>query len=253
VAVSTRQPCPDIVEEAGLVLAAAAERGIELRLLGGLAVRLHVEDGLHPAFDRVYKDIDVVVSRRSGRDAAQLLADLGYEPNETFNALNRNRRMLFYDVPNSRQLDVFVGSFEMCHAIPVADRLDVDPLSLPLAELLLTKLQVVKLNEKDCRDALALIHHHEVAEHDQDTVNAAVLAALLAADWGLWRTATMNLDHALGAVDRYELSEGERDQIRARLNELRRRIDAQPKSRKWKLRDRVGDRVRWYEEPEEVD
>src|SRR5207244_13327396 len=121
-------------------------------------------DGLDPAFDRIYKDIDVVVSRRSGRDAARLLTDLGYQPDVSFNAMNGNRRMLFYDVPNGRQLDVFVGAFEMCHVIPVADRLTVDPLSLPLAELLLTKLQVVELNEKDRRDALAVVHHHQVTE-----------------------------------------------------------------------------------------
>ena len=235
------------------MMAAANERAVELRLLGGLAVRLHAEDGLHPAFDRAYKDIDVVVSRRAGGSAARLLTDLGYTPNEAFNAMNGNRRMLFYDEPNGRQLDVFVGSFEMCHAIPVAGRLTVDDLSLPLAELLLTKLQVVKLNEKDRRDALAIVHHHEVSEHDRDAINATVVAELLAADWGLWRTTTMNLDRALDAIDEYPLEEHQRGRLRTRLAALLDRIDTQPKARKWKLRDRVGDRVRWYEEPEEVD
>jgi hypothetical protein len=252
-AVSSRQPHRDIVEEARAVMDAATERAIELRLVGGLAVRLHADDGLHPAFDRLYRDIDVVVSRRAGGDAAKLLSALGYSPNEPFNAMNGNRRLLFYDEPNGRQLDVFVGSFEMCHEIPVADRLSVDPLSLPLAELLLTKLQIVKLNEKDRRDALAIVHHHEVASHDRDAINGDVVAGLLAADWGLWRTTTMNIDRALDGLGDYELDDDLRARLRMRLLSLRERIDSQPKPRKWKLRDRVGDRVRWYEEPEEVD
>jgi hypothetical protein len=183
----------------------------------------------------------------------RLLLELGYEPNQTFNAMNGNRRLLFYDVPNERQLDIFIDDFEMCHVIPLSDRLVVDRISIPLAELLLTKLQVFELNEKDRRDALAILHHHEIEDHDADAVNGAVVAALLAADWGLWRTATMNLDRAAAAVDEYALSSDERAQLEQRLLALRQRIDDAPKSRKWKLRDRVGDRVRWYEEPEEVE
>ncbi len=182
-----------------------------------------------------------------------MLSDLGYEPNQSFNAMNGNRRQLYYDLPNERQLDVFVDRFEMCHAIPLSDRLAIDQLSIPLAELLLTKLQVVELNEKDRGDALAILHHHEIEDHDVDAVNGAVVAALLAADWGLWRTATMNLDRAAAALGDYELSDQERDTLERRLQELHRRIEEEPKSRKWKLRDRVGDRVRWYEEPEEVE
>jgi hypothetical protein len=251
--VSGRVPETDVVSEARFVLAASEEQGLGIRLLGGVAVRLHADPSLHPAFDRSYKDIDVVVPRRTAGEIGRMLAELGYEPNQTFNAMNGNRRQLYYDVPNERQLDVFVDRFEMCHAIPLSDRLTIDRISIPLAELLLTKLQVYELNEKDRRDALAILHHHEIEDHDADAVNGAVVATLLAADWGLWRTTTMNLDRAAAAVGEYGLSDDERSMLEQRLQELRRRIDEEPKSRKWKLRDRVGDRVRWYEEPEEVE
>ena len=42
------------------------------------------------------------------------------------------------------------------------------------------------------------------------------------------------------------------DVVDQRLDQLWQLIDAQPKSLKWKLRNRVGDRVSWYELPEEV-
>jgi hypothetical protein len=40
--------------------------------------------------------------------------------------------------------------------------------------------------------------------------------------------------------------------IEQRLDQLWERIEAQPKSVKWRLRARVGDRISWYELPEEV-
>jgi hypothetical protein len=250
---SARTPTANIVEEAWLVLEAAGTQSVEVRLIGGLAIRDHAEDGLHPAFERQYKDIDVVVPRGGGRDASKLLQELGYTANESFNVMNGNRRLLFYDLTNERQLDVFIGSFEMCHAIPVTERMHVDPRTVPLAELLLTKLQVVELNEKDRRDALALLHHHELASDDRNHVNADQVARLLAADWGLWRTTTMNLDRSLDAVGEYELTADEGETLTDRIRRLVQRIDEEPKSTKWKMRDRVGDRKKWYQEPEEVD
>jgi len=251
--VSTRTPTADIVEESRSLLDAAGRQSVPLRLIGGLAVRDHAEDGLHPAFERAYKDIDVVVAKGAGRDAAKLLQELGYTPNESFNVMNGNRRLLFYDLTHERQLDVFIGSFEMCHAIPVTERMHVDARTVPLAELLLTKLQIIELNEKDRRDALAILHHHELAGDDSDHVNADEIARLLAADWGLWRTTTMNLGRARDGLGEYSLADDERESVGARIAHLLQRIDDEPKSTKWKMRDRVGDRKKWYQEPEEVD
>lgn len=250
---SKTTPMADIVEAASALMDAAGAQSVQIRLIGGLAVRDHAEDGLHPAFERRYKDIDVVVPKGGGRDATKLLQELGYTPNESFNVMNGNRRLLFYDLGNERQLDVFIGSFEMCHAIPVAERMEVDPRTVPLAELLLTKLQVVELNEKDRRDALALLHHHELADDDRNRVNADRIARLLASDWGLWRTATMNLQRSREALGEYALGATERQALLDRIAELERRIEEEPKSTKWKMRDKVGDRKKWYQEPEEVD
>ena len=68
-------------------------------------------------------------------------------------------------------------------------------------------------------------------------------------DWGLWRTITRNLDSVAAHLSAYDV---DRDLVSARLDDLQRRIDAAPKSRGWRLRDRIGERKRWYELPEEV-
>jgi hypothetical protein len=229
------------------VLAAAHEAGLTLRLLGGVAVHVRSR-GLHPALTREYKDLDFATSKKSAGDLQKLLRDMGYEPHLGFNAMNGRERLLFYDDPNERQVDVFVRSFRMCHEIPLESRLGVDADTVPLAELLLTKLQIVELNEKDVRDTVALLLEHEVTVDDTG-VNATQVAALCSEDWGLWRTITHNLEgvrHHLGgyAVDHGVVSE--------RLDALQERIEAAPKSRGWRMRAKIGERKRWYELPEEV-
>jgi hypothetical protein len=141
----------------------------------------------------------------------------------------------------------------MCHEIPLSQRLKPGEQTVPLAELLLTKLQNIELNEKDIRDTVLLLYGHEVADHDDDAVNGARVAELCADDWGLWRTITRNLERSATHVDDYALPEDKKSQIRDRLRQLLARIEAAPKSRGWKMRDRIGERKRWYDLPEEVE
>jgi hypothetical protein len=240
----------DVVSEGQRLLARAAETDVPLRLLGGVAVRLRAPGELLPAFRRTYADLDFVTARKGASRAAELFRSEGYEPHVAFNALHGKERLLFFDVDNDRQVDVFVGAFAMSHKIPLDARLEVDPVSIPLAELLLTKLQIAQLNEKDIRDALALLEGHPVGDADGETVNADRIAALCAADWGLWRTITGNLDTCCALAPNYEVPN--RAEVEARLQELLRRIEVEPKTRSWKLRARLGERKRWYELPDEV-
>jgi hypothetical protein len=243
---------PDVVDEARRLLAAAEQEGLRLRLIGGVAVRLHVEGELHPAFAREIRDIDVVTGKGEGRHAGAFIEAQGYVPNRTFNAMHGARRMLFYDETNGRQLDVFVNTFEMCHVLPVGEHLERDPLTVPLADLLLTKLQIVTLNAKDRSDAYALLLEHELGSGDVECIEAARIADLCARDWGLYRTLQINLERLSSALAESGLSDDEQRVIAARVAGLTAAIEAAPKSVKWKARARVGDRVRWYEEPDEV-
>jgi hypothetical protein len=225
------------------VLAAAEAGDVPLRLLGGVAVRLRCTGP-----DREFKDLDFATTKKGSGDAQELLKGLGYEPHVGFNAMNARERLLFFDDAHSRQVDVFVGSFRMCHEIPLEGRLNVDARTVPLAELLLTKLQIIELNEKDVRDAVVLLDEHDVTDDDSG-LNGARVAELCAVDWGLWRTITANLDAVGAHLERYDV---DRERVSARLRRLQERIEGEEKSRGWRLRAKVGERKRWYELPEEV-
>jgi hypothetical protein len=239
----------DLVAEGERVLAAARAKSVPLRLVGGVAVWLRARDVAPPTLAREYKDLDFATTRKRAGDAQELLRDLGYAPHVAFNTMNSKERLLFFDDPHERQVDVFVGAFRMSHEIPLEGRLEVDEVSVPLAELLLTKLQIVQLNEKDIRDTVAMLVAHDVGDTDGPTLNAPRVAQLCAADWGLWRTITRNLKNVAAHLDGYDV---DRDLVARRLAEIEERIEAEPKSRSWRLRARIGERKRWYELPEEV-
>jgi hypothetical protein len=241
----------DIVAEGERLLDIAKEQGVPLSLLGGVAVRLNAPD-VPRSLDRQYKDLDFAVPKKGGAATDKLLRAAGYEPHITFNAMHARERALFFDDEHDRQVDVFIGSFRMCHQIPLDDRIANGQQTVPLAELLLTKLQIIELNEKDVRDTVLLLHGHEVGEHDGDTVNAARVAELCAGEWGLWRTITANLERCREHVADYDLEPGDRERIVGRFDELLARIETEPKTRGWKLRAKVGERKRWYDLPEEV-
>jgi hypothetical protein len=242
----------DIVSEGQRLLGMASAQGVPLRLLGGIAVRMKAPS-VPPALARAYKDIDFAVTKKGGGAADKLLKEAGYEPHVAFNAMHAKERGLYYDEANGRQVDLFINEFRMCHEIPLGDRLAIETDTVPLAELMLTKLQIIEVNEKDIRDTVLLFHGHPIADHDDAAVNGAHIAKLCADDWGLWRTITANLERCRGHVGDYELPAGDRERIEGRFDELLQRIEDEPKSRGWRRRAKVGERKRWYELPEEVE
>jgi hypothetical protein len=250
---SNPTPDADILAEANRLLEAAREADVPVRLIGGIAVRMHVPSGQTPVFEREYKDIDLVTLKGKSRVVGEFMASMGYTADRMFNATNGARRLLFYDEPNSRQVDVFVGSFDMCHDIPITERISLATHGIPLAELLLTKMQIVELNAKDQADIVTMLYHHDIADHDVERINGDRVAELCAADWGLWRTTKMNMERIAAGLDDSALDTEGRALVRERLNKLWERIEAEPKSTKWRLRNRVGDKKRWYVQPDEVE
>ena len=236
------------------LVSAAQQDGIFLRVIGGLAIKVHSEHASHPALARTYPDIDFVTDKAGARKLEGFLSGLGYTPNKTLNTLSGDRRQLYYDEPRQRQIDVFIGDFTMCHKVPLADRLHVEPITIPLAELFLTKIQIVELNRKDALDVITLLLDHAVGPADHETINASLIADLCASDWGLYTTVSMNVEklRTLLSGGEVALDQAQVGTVVERLEAIQAAMDAPPKNLAWKMRAKVGTRVRWYEEVEEV-
>src|SRR6516164_4402862 len=240
----------DPVAEGRQLISQAAEQGLVMRALGGVAVFLQSAGG-QPRLVRSVKDIDLAVAKGNGKAASRVLGQAGYVSDEMFNALRGSRRLLYHDPRNRRHVDVFVGEFSMCHELPLTARLGREPLTVPREELLLSKLQVVELTANDQLDIYNLLYHHDVRETEGAGISSPFIAALCARDWGLWRTCQLNIGRSLDNLGTSVLDAAEQKVVCSRLESLRGRIDAEPKSRRWRMRNQLGDKVRWYAEPEQ--
>jgi hypothetical protein len=245
------QQLADPVAEAKRLVETASGTACTLRVLGGVAVALRCPSAQHAPLGRPYADIDLVAPRREARAVKDLLGSLGYHEDPAFNALHGATRLWFWDPANQRQLDVFLDVFEMCHRLDLSARVRLPGETLPLADLLLCKLQVVQTNEKDFKDIVALMTDHDLSD-GEDGINLGYIAELTGRDWGLWRTITMVAERT-GQYARALDGLASCDTVCARLENLRQALERSPKSRGWRLRARVGERVTWYEIPEEAE
>lgn len=248
----------NFLEERDRILAALARpenQHILLRLIGALAFRTHCPrfGYFQEAMGRVFTDIDFASYQRFYKDIQRLLTELGYQEDRMVSRLFGEQRMLFHDTAHGRHIDVFFDRLHFNHVIPLNGRLEAEQLTLPLAELLLEKLQIVRINEKDLIDTIMLLREHPVGRGDDETINAEVIAGLTSRDWGLWRTVTGSLSLVKEFLPKYpQLTEEDRQVVAGRLSDLLQRINEAPKTTPWKLRARLGDRVKWYEDVEEL-
>jgi hypothetical protein len=244
----------DPVDETRRILAAADALGVPLRAVGGVAIALRAQSvqRLHPP--RTYHDIDLAAAAPRA-PIERLLTDLGYVPARRFNTLNGAERLLFHD-ESDRRIDVFLDRIRMCHELSFRHRLERDALTLPLADLALTKLQIVELTVRDTQDLAALLADHELTEDDAGIAMRRI-AEVCTNDWGWWKSVDDNLRRLVErwraeAIGRPEAEAQVLGTAAARALVLRDRLIAAPKSTAWRLRAAVGARVRWYDEPEEV-
>ncbi len=252
----TPGPLEDPIDEAHRLAEAAKNKKLGLKLLGGAGIHLHSPSARKAPLKRKYGDLDYAMSKRDRKAALDFFPELGYEANERFNLMQGDRRLYFYDSNNGRQVDVFIDVFRMSHVIDLRGRLEHEGPCASPSDLLLSKLQIFEVNRKDMVDLVALLLDHKVeadlpraAAAGDDVIDAAYIARLSADDWGLYRTLQVNSDKLRAMVGELDV---DRDLVLSRLDELWRAVEAQPKPLKWKLRAQVGDRLQWYELPEEV-
>jgi hypothetical protein len=244
-----RKVLDDILEE-------ARRRGATMRVIGSLAFRIMCPDHKHLEYEngRYLTDIDFVAYGKEIDRVQDTFLALGWSENQNVLRLFGDKRRIFYHPNEQIHSDVFIDKLRFCHEIDFRGRLELEDITISLVDLLLEKLQIVEINRKDLVDMMMLLRQHEVSEDgsDQHRIDGAYLAGLCGADWGLWRTTSMNLGKALKLASDY-LDPEDSGPVCERLRVIRRLIEDEPKSVKWKLRARVGDRVKWYREVEEVE
>jgi len=230
---------------------AAAKKAVLLRLLGGSAVRAICPSAADITLPPESLDLDLAAYGRQRRLLDQVVESLGYEPFQRFNALHGHRRLKYSRPDEGMSLDVFVDTFHMCHQLRFDGRLEKGDLSLPTADLLLSKLQIVQMDEKDLRDIYALLCDHELGRlGDVDEVDADYIASICTDDWGWYKTVTTNLQKSMELAADF-LPEPYKEIFLSRAQRLRGMIEAAPKSLRWQARAAIGEARRWYDLPEE--
>jgi hypothetical protein len=242
-------PLEDPIAEAERIAAAARAARVGIKLMGGAGIHLHSPSAHRAPLKRKYGDLDYAMPKRDRKAVLALFPALGYEANERFNLMQGDRRLYFFDNAHGRQVDVFIDSIRMSHVIDLRERLDHEgPCATP-SDLLLSKLQIYEMNRKDLVDLTALLLDHPVAGGSDEAIDPDYIARLTAEDWGFYRTLQVNSAKLEETLDELDI---DRELVRSRLAEIWEVVEAKAKPLKWRLRAQVGDRVKWYELPEEV-
>jgi len=240
---------------ANVVMDKAKERGVTLRLLGAIAFRSHCPKYkfMQYSLGRTLTDIDFASLSREAPKVQRLFHDLGCSENEMVMRLFGRERRIFYYANSQIHSDVFFDKLKFCHDIDLSRRLNIDYPTIPIADLLLEKLQIVEINAKDLIDSVMLFCEHPVAETDEETINSRYISDLCSRDWGLWRTVTGNLSKLKGFLPKYIKVDADMQRALDGINSLGNAIDSKEKSLPWRLRAKVGEKKKWYREVEEVD
>lgn len=249
---------PALQAEALEVISEAATAGVTLRMVGSAALRLHcaAPGALMDELNRPAKDIDFVVPQEHRKGMRRVLEARGYQVDRDLLVAMEGSRYTFHHAAAGFEVDVFVQRLAFCHTIEVRDRLDRHPHTIPLEELLLSKLQVIEPTVTDAIDVAVLLATHPVAggPDGPEALDASHIARLLARDWGFHHTATRNLTRLRDALDTgVPLARGRREQAAASagVRSLLAAIQDCPKTLGWRLRERVGERKQWWQDVDE--
>jgi len=237
------------------ILKTSSDSGILMRVIGSLAFQMHCPKFgyLQQAMGRAYTDIDFAAYNAQAKQIQGLLTGMGYVENREVYITSEGERAIFDKPGTGLHVDIFYEKLDFCHTIYWKGRLEVDSPTIPLTELLLEKMQIVQINEKDVIDTIMLLLEHPLGDIDDETINTQRTAMLCANDWGLWRTTTMNLDKVKQLAQGYEqLSAEQKTKVTTQVVDILARLEREPKPLAWRIRDRVGDRVKWYKDVDEV-
>jgi hypothetical protein len=245
----------EFINYADNIVAEAQKQGATIRLLGAVAFNIHCPQYgyfQHEA-KRHFTDLDFAAYFSDSEAIRNTFSALGFEEDREVAVVFARQRLIYHVPETPLHIDVFFDKLDFCHPIPWTGRLEVDKPTIPLAELLLEKMQIVQINPKDIIDTIMLLREHPLGSSDAETINANRIAAMCGRDWGLWRTVTMNLQKTIDISEGYNwLASENRAVVVERINQLLKLIYTQPKTTSWNIRSKIGDRVKWYKEVHEV-
>lgn len=243
-----------LAEEGQRICHESASRGLNLKLFGGVGFYLHAGD--RSLFEQLgrdpIRDLDFIGLSEERGPYKTLFTDLDYEIDQDLLVAGEGRRFLFrHSGETPYEVDLFIDRLQMCHTLDLRRRVTLHPETVPLIDLLLQKLQIVDLTRKDMADIVVLLAHHDFGSESAGAIDLDHAAGLLSDDWGFYYTVSQNLGRIGSFVQEAPVNADVRDRVQGRLSRFRDTVESSPKTRKWKMRARIGTRKKWYEDVEE--
>jgi len=267
--VTTALSDEEIIKEAVRIVDAAREKGIVLRILGAIAVRIHSKgfEDFHKRLGRLggseksFTDIDFIAYSAQRGDIRKLMEkELSFNISRQFLLLYGKERLVYYHPQNLYHVDIFFDKLAFSHDIPFGKlgkgRLELDYPTITVTDLLLEKLQIHQINEKDIKDIIVLLKAHDLGNEDNDMINVNYLSQLLGDDWGFWMDATENLRKTLAFAKRYRdeslLSDSDLNEIEEKIRKLLEILENCPKTKRWQKRAKQGTKKKYWRDVEEL-
>lgn len=248
-----------VLKEALRIVELASRENIPLRIMGACAVMLHSEAGgeLFARLGREVGDMDFITYSRYREAVHSLLTRLGYRADERFIYYFGRQRHRYRNPELDLVAEVFFDRLSMNHVIDFSGRLELDYPTITIADLALQKLQIVEINEKDLKDLVVLLKTHRVGRGgDRETIDLDRIAEPLSSEWGFYYTASTNLERLKSYLDRLSregrIDDREREDVLAKIEMIRNAIESAPKSLRWRIRAKIGTRMKWYTDVEEI-
>ena len=231
------------------ILDGARRRNTVLRLVGGLAIHIHCTE--HSFCDRRYGDIDFVGLSSQYKSIVEVMKEVGYIENSNMTISTGGSRLLFEKPGSTKHIDVFMDHIDIEHEVNLRKRLEIEKDTISISDLLLIKLTITRLNEKDIRDIITMMKDIQIGHDDfAGTINMTYIAELCAKSWGLHHDVIASVKRTLDFLPSYALSEDITSEVSSRLEALENEILMAPKSLRWKLRALFGEKIPWRREIE---
>lgn len=268
-------PTDVFMQQAKGLVEQAKEKGIPLRIVGGLGIAMKCKDfrDFGVKLGRVgtgvvqqeYSDIDLVSYRKHRDQVKSFFSEVGYAKRRATLSSAASERQIYYHPKGWFCVDVFFDKLLVAnHPIDFTGRLELDYPTVTTTDFLLEKIQIWEaFSAKDLKDCLLLLKSCQIRE--KEGIDSAYIAKLLAADWGFWYTATTNLRKIhkfVSELERYspdagidpkQISVEDRREIAAKIETLLKAINDEPKSFGWKMRAKIGTSKKWYNPVERPD